>query len=394
MAAATLAMGATAGREATTGGSYKLAGSFGKAGTGSGQFSGAHGIAVAANGDVYIADSNNNRIEYFTKGGAYRGKWGTIGTADGQFTGARDVAIGPDGTIWVADDGNSRAQGFSPTGAFKGNVEIPPDESTRAVAVDAEGTVLVAAEGGSLAGFRVYPNGTGQAGTLFGAGAYSLLDVEASPDGTVFLATAASNTADAKVRHFTEDGKKLGTFALPNISGIGVDPDCNLWAEDFANRRVVKYSATGKQLASAAFSDLQGQDIGVAKNGDIYVTQNNGPIVHFTPDRTKPAAAAIPARLTVSTGPVVRIAYALRGVSCPSEIGATATLKGPGIVGTAAGLRLKAGKTNVISMALTAAALKSAAASGTATFRIVLQTNGRHTVETRRVKVVVPASVR
>jgi sugar lactone lactonase YvrE len=390
----TLAAGVAAGSASTSGGSYKLAGSFGKAGTGNGQFSGAQGIAIAPNGIVLIADANNNRIEVFSRSGAYRSKWGTIGSANGQFTGARDVAVAGDGSVWVADDLNARAQGFSPTGGWKSIISVP-NESARAVAADADGTVYVAAEGGARGGFRAFPGGNDVGhGDLLGAGAYAPGDVEASPDGTVFLATADSNGATPRIRRFTKDGKPLGSFTTPNLTGIGVDGDCNVWTGDFTNRGIAKYSPTGKRLATAAFPDLQAQDIAVAKNGDVYVTQLNGPTVHFAEDRSKSATAAIPGRLTVAKGPAVRIAYALRGVSCPAEISATATLAGPGISGTAAGLRLKAGKTNVITMPLVARSLKTAPASGKATFKITLRTTGRPTIETRTVTVVVPANVR
>jgi len=393
-AAATLALGTTAGRATTSAGPYKVVGTFGKTGTANGQFTGARGIAVAPNGNVYISDLNNNRVQLFSKSGAYRSKWGTIGTGNGQFTGARDVAIGPDGSVWVADDGNARAQGFSATGTWKASVAIA-SESARAVAVDAGGDVYVASEGGARAGFRVFPGGSDATTSLLGAGEYSLQDVEASPDGTVLLATSASNSANAKVRHFTKDGKSLGLFSLPNMSGIGVDQDCNIWAGDFANRGITKYSPTGRRLATASYPDLQAQDIAMAKNGDIYVTQLSGPIVHFAENRAKPAAAAIPSRLTVEKGPKVKIMYALRGVSCPAEIGGTATLTGPGISGKVSGLRLATGgKTTAITMPLARGALRNAAASGKATFKIVLQTTGRPTVETRRVTVVVPTSVR
>jgi len=57
-------------------------------------------------------------------------------------------------------------------------------------------------------------------------------------------------------------------------------------------------------------------------------------------------------------------------------------------------VKLKAGKTTVIEIRLGKPALESAAASGPATFKIVLKTNGRPTTETRKVIVTVPAGVR
>jgi hypothetical protein len=62
-------------------------------------------------------------------------------------------------------------------------------------------------------------------------------------------------------------------------------------------------------------------------------------------------------------------------------VGATATVSGSGISGKASGLKLKAGAKNVITMKF------SKAASGKATFEIVLKTNGRPTTETRTVAV-------
>ena len=65
----------------------------------------------------------------------------------------------------------------------------------------------------------------------------------------------------------------------------------------------------------------------------------------------------------------------------PAEVGATATVTGAGISGKAAGLKLKAGAKNTITMKF------SKAASGKATFKIVLKTNGRPTTETKSVTV-------
>ncbi|NIT36042.1 MAG: hypothetical protein GTN49_06010 [candidate division Zixibacteria bacterium] len=61
------------------------AGQWGSEGSGNGEFQGPFGVAVAANGDVYVVDADNHRIQYFTPTGSFLGKWGTRGTGDGQF---------------------------------------------------------------------------------------------------------------------------------------------------------------------------------------------------------------------------------------------------------------------------------------------------------------------
>jgi DNA-binding beta-propeller fold protein YncE len=389
VAAAWVTVAAAAGNTTAAGG-YKLVRTFGKVGTGPGQVSGPRGIVVASNGNVYVADANNGRIEVFSSSGAYKAQWGSVGSGNGQFTGPRDVDIAPDGTVWVADDGNARAQQFTATGAYKSSVAIG-SESARGVAVDKDGNVLVAAEGGTLSGFHVFTGGAGEASPLLGAVPLAIQDVEASPDGTVFVSTAESNAGNPRVRHFTADGKPLGVFAIPNATNIAVDPDCNVWAGDFPGRAITKYSPSGKKLATAASPDLQANDIAVARNGDLFVTAQPGSIVHFAENRAAPAAAAIPARLTVAPGGVVKIPYTLRGVACPAQVAATASLTGPGISGKAAGLELAAGKTTVITIQLARGALKKAAASGKATFKVVLKTNGRPTTEAKSVTVSVPA---
>ena len=130
-------------------------------------------------------------------------------------------------------------------------------------------------------------------------------------------------------------------------------------------------------MGTASSPDLTAQDVAVGPQGDVYAFDGGThSMIHFAADRSKPATANIPGVLTATKG-VVKIAYTLSGVACPSVVPATATLTASGISGKAAGLKLKAGAKNTISMRLTKAA------SGKATFRIVLKTNGRPTTETR-----------
>src|SRR5262245_30897493 len=58
---------------------------WGSPGSGDGQFSKPAGIAVDGSGNVYVADTGNNRIQKFTNTGTFLTKWGSFGSGDGQF---------------------------------------------------------------------------------------------------------------------------------------------------------------------------------------------------------------------------------------------------------------------------------------------------------------------
>ena len=110
-------------------------------------------IAVSKAGLVYVADSDNHRVQVFTAAGKFVRKWGSEGGGNGQFEIAEDVEIAPDGTVWVADQQNSRIQGFSATGAFK-TAFVMPDGIPRAVGVAQDGSVIEAHNGSRFGGFR------------------------------------------------------------------------------------------------------------------------------------------------------------------------------------------------------------------------------------------------
>jgi tripartite motif-containing protein 71 len=380
------AVGATAGRQAATAGpTFKVVGTWGKDGSANGQFRAAKGIAVDKAGNVYVADTDNDRVQVFTAKGAFLRKWGSQGDGNDQFLHAEDVNIAPNGTVWVADEGNERLQAFSATGSFDTSISTPR-EASRGIGVAADGSVLAAANGEERSGFRRWvekPTGWEAAGGLMGAGEYRIDEIEGSPDGTIYVTTNKNEAPyDARVRRYTVEGKPLGSFKRSdNNVGIGIDLDCNIWSPDTPNRRIVKYSPSGKMLATAAVPDLVANDIAVGPTGDIYVLKQ-GPhgVVHFAENKAKPATAGVPAAIAVAKG-VAKIKFALPGVSCPAQVAAVATLKGQRVSGKAS-VEVAAGKATVIEM-------KVNAPKGTtpATFKIVLKTNGRPTTQTKRVQV-------
>jgi DNA-binding beta-propeller fold protein YncE len=92
----------------------------GTSGAGDGQFDGPSGLTVDSSGNVYVADSGNDRIQKFDTSGTFLTKWGASGSANSEFNTPTDVATDSLGEVYVTDRDNNRVQRFSSTGAFLG----------------------------------------------------------------------------------------------------------------------------------------------------------------------------------------------------------------------------------------------------------------------------------
>ncbi len=80
---------------------FKYEGEWGTRGTGNGQFNKPLGVDVAPNGNVYVADSGNDRFQYFTADGSFLGKW-SYEFADG-------LAIAPNGNVYTGGCYNDKS---------------------------------------------------------------------------------------------------------------------------------------------------------------------------------------------------------------------------------------------------------------------------------------------
>ena len=81
-------------------------------------------------GNIYVADGigNTNRVAKFDKEGRFIRQWGSTGSENGQFTGVKSLAVDAQGNVYVADAGNKRIQVFDADGNFRsqfGNIGTP-----------------------------------------------------------------------------------------------------------------------------------------------------------------------------------------------------------------------------------------------------------------------------
>ncbi len=81
-----------------------------------GQFSVPTNVAVDADGNLYVSDTYNNRIEIFDADGNFIRAFGKAGDRPGTFSRPKGIAVDVDGHVWVADAVQDRVQCFTPEG--------------------------------------------------------------------------------------------------------------------------------------------------------------------------------------------------------------------------------------------------------------------------------------
>ncbi|MEE8640368.1 MAG: hypothetical protein V3T41_08160 [bacterium] len=113
------------------------------------------GVAVAPNGNVYVVGSGKGCVQYFTSNGSFLGIWGSSGSGNGQFSSPwgklgngpgefslpHGIAVAPWGNVYVADNWNTGVQYFTRNGSCLGRwgEHWRPVGALR-VAISADGT--------------------------------------------------------------------------------------------------------------------------------------------------------------------------------------------------------------------------------------------------------------
>jgi sugar lactone lactonase YvrE len=269
-----------------------LAGLAGQTGIGDGtgslaRFGQPTGIAVDANGNLYVADTSNHTVRKIGPSGVVTtlaGSPGAAGTTDGaggaaKFAAPQGVAVDSSGNVYVADSSSNTIRRVTPTGV------VTTLMGTAGTTGSADGT-------GSAALFN-QPNGM----AVDSSGNIYIADTD---NNTIRKATPASvvtTLAGSPPGTVSEDGPAVSArFANP--SGIVVDPSGNLFVTDQGANTIRMITPAGVVTtlagtagvtghvdgtgASAMFSGPTG--IALSSNGNLIVADTgNNTIRQVTP---------------------------------------------------------------------------------------------------------------
>jgi len=271
----------------------KPAAVWGKAGTGRGEFSEPRGLATDAQGNLYVADTKNNRIQKLSPSGEVLAVWGQQGDQPGQFKDPDGIAVGPDGSVFVADTWNHRVQKFDPTGKFiKAWQPDPGFWGPRGIAVNKDGVVFVTDTGNKRV---VSFNKDGVQIEVFGSDG-SAPGQFIEPVGITVNAAnevIVADTGNRRLQIFNADGAFQHEWPMFGMEEFYTEPYLatranDVFVTDSFNHRFARYDdgkLTGVWGKSGSGSGEFNRPIGiaVAPDGSVYVSDTlNNRIQKFT----------------------------------------------------------------------------------------------------------------
>lgn len=262
---------------------------WGTQGGGNGQFNYPTGVAQDSSGNIYVADSQNLRVQKFSNTGTHLMNIGTGGSGTGQFNTPSRIAINPaNGDIYVTDSSRNKVLVFNSSGVFQfefggtgsGNGQLSGPTGI----VIANGGVFVVDTGNNR--FTAWQlNGTwftssGSFGSAFGqlngpSGVTTIPDglgnswfaIADSGNHRIVLAGADTGMVPNNLPIDSFGSYGTGNNNLISPSGISRDSSGNFYVADNSLQQIKKFNSEGKYVGHW---DTQTIDVLVGSEGKVY----------------------------------------------------------------------------------------------------------------------------
>ena len=269
----------------------------GRPGQGAGQFLRPVGLALDHRGQLYVADSGNNRVQVVDVDGNFIAEYGRHGWQTGEFDTPTDVAINYQRTelLYVADTGNSRIQYcnlvdriFRNVAGSRSDFSLREGEENRAIELDLPEGVGIGRNG------EVYTIDTGNHRFIqFNTNGLPALirgefgrameqfrnptDLAVDTRGNVYIVDSGNHRikkydfSGNLIQIWGTEGVALGQFRDP--SRVALDRWNYLYVTDGGNRRVQVFNRDGQPVMAFTSEDfVEPTGIAISRDSRIFVS--------------------------------------------------------------------------------------------------------------------------
>ncbi|MEK6965793.1 MAG: HYR domain-containing protein, partial [Thermoproteota archaeon] len=213
------------------------------------EFSEPTGIAVYDD-LVFVVDSKLGTVQKFDSIGTLITKWGSVGNEKGQFSKPNGIAVSKDGIVYVADTENHRVQKFTLDGKFisefypgdsKYSKDLPVD-----IAIDKDGNIYVSDPYlNKISKYDYEENFIKKLGPNVGGYPMTPYGISTDLQGNVYAADGSRDRilyldkGGATITIFGSTGIGNGQFKVP--LDVAMDPQGHLFVVDSNGHRIQKF---------------------------------------------------------------------------------------------------------------------------------------------------------
>jgi hypothetical protein len=203
--------------------------------------------------------------------------WGSTGSGNGQFTDPEGVTLDSSGNVYVADSGNNRIQKFTSAGVYTtqfGGLSLPFD-----MVAKSSGNILVA----NRLGYNIVElDSGGNYVNSFSCGDYESVDLDSGENLWATDDITGCGVPPPRVVEFNSSGSEIGGWSLPSGTGfLAIGPSGNIYVTLFQLDEVREYTPAGALVNTFGTSgsgpgQLDGPGrLSIDSSGNLYIPEAN-----------------------------------------------------------------------------------------------------------------------
>ena len=183
-------------------------------------------MAVDEEGNMYVMDSGNHRIQKFDSEGHFLASFGRKGQGPGEFQYPHSIDIDDRGFMYISDSGNQKIQILKPDGALEKEIK-KTDQAPGIVRIRSDRMIM------------------GQGASLY---SFSMNRMEEEPELPKLIKVLDLDAEIQKEFGDQKDYKDMLVNRMGNRYHFAVDKESNVYLSFDYQNRIEKYSPEGKLL--------------------------------------------------------------------------------------------------------------------------------------------------